>query len=84
MVQKKYKNKKADTKAAEPQLQYRPAERGRELHFFSSFEEMNDADLEEMASMSPAENLMNTTLLIKQVFAKELKGKFSGYRIHFK
>jgi hypothetical protein len=84
MVQKKYKNKKKDTEIAEPQLRYQPVEGGNELHFFSSFKEMNEADQEEMALMNPEENLANTTLLIKQMFAKELKVKFSDYTIHFK
>jgi hypothetical protein len=84
MVQKKYKNKKANTKVAEPPLQYGVIESERELHFFTSFEEMNDADLAEMADMSPEESLMNATLMIKQAFSEELKEKCSDYTIIFK
>jgi hypothetical protein len=84
MVLKKYKNKKADSRVSEPHLQYQKEEGTLELHFFSSYKEMNEADQKEMASTSPEENFMHATLLIKQIFAKELKEKFSGYTIHFK
>lgn len=83
MIQKKTKGKKAMRGVEEPKLLHGEMEYASDLHFFSSFKEMNEADHDEMATMSPEENLFQTTLLIKQVFAKELKKIFSGYTIHF-
>ncbi len=47
----------------------------RSLRFFSSFEEMNDADAKEIAALTPLESLMHTTALIERLYAEELKSK---------
>lgn len=54
------------------------------LTFFSSFEEMNEADAKEMASFTPLQHLQNATGLIKIFYANELKKKFNGFKIYFK
>lgn len=43
------------------------------LNVYNSFKEMNEADAKEMAGLSPAEHLQNTTNLTKKLFAEELK-----------
>ena len=53
------------------------------VRFFSSFEEMNEADAKEMASLSPKEHFQNTTSLIEKIFTKELK-RLAEKRIKFK
>lgn len=54
------------------------------ITFFNSFEEMNDADAREMASISPLQHLQNATELIKMFYANELKKEFNGFKIYFK
>ena len=80
MAKKTYKNKTEAAKANEPKADY-----GKwEIHFFKSFEEMDEHDAKELAAFSPIQHLQNTTDLIKRVFNKELKKKFSDYTIHLK
>ena len=45
------------------------------LRAFGSFEEMNEADAAEMATMSGLEHLMHVTAMLKRIYAKELKVK---------
>lgn len=45
----------------------------KKIKFFSSFEEMNEADAQEMASISPITHLLNATIIAKKVFSEELK-----------
>lgn len=40
---------------------------------FNSFEEMNESDAEARAHISPEQHLINTTLMIKGIYADELK-----------
>lgn len=47
------------------------------LRIFSSFEEMNEADAEEMAAIPPLEHLKNATMRTKRLFAEELKKEMS-------
>jgi len=75
---KKYKKpKSAKTLASEPKSEYG-------LKSFSSFEEMNEADLLEMASFSPLQRMAHVTELLRQFYSEELKNKFSDLTIHFK
>ena len=81
MKMKKYKKiKTVKTVAEEPKTEYSSGS----LQKFGSFEEMNDADLLEMASFSPLERMSHITQLLKQFYAQELKSKFSDFTIHFK
>ena len=45
----------------------------RTLKRFESFEEMNEADAKEMAIISPINHLQNATMLIRKIFAEQLK-----------
>jgi len=45
----------------------------RAIATFSSFEEMNEAVAKEMANISPMIHLQNATMLIKKVYAEQLK-----------
>lgn len=53
------------------------------IKFFTSFNEMNEADAKEMALLTPQEHLQNAVFLIKKIFAEELK-KPMNKRIKFK
>ena len=53
------------------------------LRFFSSFEEMNEADAKEMAALSPLESLIQTTALIERLYADKLKSGIKGRKIYF-
>ena len=48
-------------------------QKNKQIKFFTSFNEMNEADAKEVAALSPKEHLMNATFLIKKIFEKELK-----------
>ncbi len=43
------------------------------ITLFRSLEEMNQADAKEMARLAPAVHLINTTYLIKKIFADKVK-----------
>lgn len=43
------------------------------LKKFDSFSEMDEADAKEMAALTPKEHLQNTTFLIRQIFADDLR-----------
>jgi pyruvate dehydrogenase complex dehydrogenase (E1) component len=60
-----------------------PYQKKQRIRFFSSFEEMDEADAKEMATLSPKEHLQNTTSLIKRIFTEELKNP-PEKRIKFK
>ena len=53
------------------------------LRFFNSFQEMNEADAKEMASMSGVEHLMHVNFFLRQLFSGELEQKMD-LKIHFK
>jgi hypothetical protein len=83
MAKKKYKTKKAASKGvSEPGISYGKAAPEGEIQFFSSFEEMNKADIDEMRQYTPAQRFEHVTHLIKKLYAKELKKKFD-FKIHF-
>lgn len=44
-----------------------------EIRHFNSFEEMNEADAQEMAAIPPIIHLQNATIITKKVFSEELK-----------
>jgi hypothetical protein len=44
----------------------------KKIKFFSSFEEINEADAKERANISPEQHLINTTQRIKNMYADEL------------
>ncbi len=54
----------------EPQSTY---QKKQQLRLFTSFEDANEADAEEMAALSPENHLQNVTMLTERVFAEELK-----------
>lgn len=77
----KYKKpRQAKTTVSEPAIRYN----NQELKIFSSFEEMNEADLIEMASFTPLQRMAHVTALLKQFYGDELKKKFSNLTIRFK
>ena len=82
MTKKKpYKSKTPEpSKAEEPLTRNHP----NKITFFSSFEEMNEYDIREMAKKAPLENLQQMTAFIEHMFAEELKEPFSDFKIHFK
>ena len=45
----------------------------KKIKFFSSFEEMNEADAQEMAAISAIVHLQNATMIAKKVFSEDLK-----------
>jgi len=53
------------------------------IRFFNSFEEMNDADLAEMADFTPSQNFEQATFMIMNFYAEELKMPMDK-KIHFR
>ena len=53
------------------------------IRFFSSFEEMNKYDVQEMTERTPIERLRNITFMLQNLFSEELKKPFD-FTIHFK
>lgn len=45
----------------------------RSITTFTSFEEMNESEAEAMANISPIVHLQNATMLIRKVYAEQLK-----------
>lgn len=77
-MKKEKENKEEESKAEEPVFPY-----GNTIRFFSSFEEMNEADDKEMASLSPTQHLQHITEYIMHVYKDELKGE-NDLTIRFK
>ena len=77
---KTYKSKTTPPEVSEPVATYET----KRLHFFNSFEEMEEADARQMASINPLDHLKNVTELIKRIYAKELKKKMTDFKIHYK
>ena len=61
---------KPENEVNEPETIY---QKKNQVRHFNSFEEMNEADAQEMAAIDPVDHLRNTTLLTKKVFSEELK-----------
>lgn len=59
-------------KILKTEAQIQKYENEKRIHFFSSFEEMNEYDLKEMAQSTPQERFQNITRLIKSLYKKEL------------
>jgi hypothetical protein len=75
------KNKKEGT-VNESSVSYKSKD---QIHFFKSFEEMEEDNYKWLASLTPTEHLRNATELIKRVFAVDLKKKPTiGKTIYFK
>lgn len=75
-----YKEKKKNnySKFREPKTDY-----GR-LGIFQSFEEMNEADAEELAKYTPEQHLMHATSFIQRIYADEFKKRFTVGSVYFK
>ncbi len=65
--------------AGEPQPGY-----SKKIRFFTSFEEMNESDLYEMASSTPVQRLQRVTGMIMAMFKNELSHEMTELTIHFK
>ena len=66
-------------RVSEPEMTYtRPS-----IRFFSSFEEMNAADITEMAGFTPLQNFLQATQMILSFYAAELQ-KPMDKKIHFR
>ena len=82
MESEKEKNIKLDIKknsAGEPEIAYAKPR----FRFFNSFEEMNEADIEEMARFTPIQNFEQVTQLILDFYSDELQ-KPMDKKIHFR
>ena len=77
---KKHKAKPAKKgKAEEPKAAY-----GKKVTFFNSFEEQEEDNFRWLASLTPEQHLQNATVLIKRVYAADLKRNPSiGSRLYF-
>ena len=76
------KNIKPDTKKgslSEPKI----ANTKPRFRFFNSFEEMNEADIEEMAGFTPIQNFEQVTQLILNFYSEVLQ-KPMDKKIHFR
>ena len=69
MKSKQQEQSKKDNLASEPSVVYGK----RRITTFTSFEEMNEAEAKEMANISPIFHLQNATMLIRKVYAEQLK-----------
>jgi len=67
-------------KLNDPILKY---EIKQQLKFFRSFNEINEADAEKMAALTPIENFQKVTFLLKKIYAEELN-KSMNKQIKFK
>ena len=66
-------------KVNEPSMVYSK----KSVRFFDTYEEMNNSDAKEMSAISGLQHLANVTILIKNIFAEELK-KPMDKKVHFK
>jgi len=69
MKSKQQEQSNKDNLVSEPAMVYGK----RSITFSSSFEDMNEAEAKAMAKISPIEHLQNATMLIKKVYAEQLK-----------
>ncbi|MBA3898836.1 MAG: hypothetical protein H0X62_01290 [Bacteroidetes bacterium] len=54
------------------------------IRVFTSYEEMEEKNARELASLSPEEHLRHATDLIKRIFSEELKEEFSVCQVFIK
>ncbi|MEO8150340.1 MAG: hypothetical protein ABI723_22085 [Bacteroidia bacterium] len=73
MEENKSNNKDACKEVNEPQQSYGMGADEKDIHFFSSFEEMEEDNYKWLASLTPEQHLANATAFIKRIFAEELK-----------
>ncbi len=66
-------------KVSEPESNYRKPT----IRFFTSFEEMNEADIIEMAGFTPVQNFEQVTQMILSFYKEELQ-KPLDKKIHFR
>ncbi|HNR19327.1 MAG TPA: hypothetical protein PKN75_08080 [Bacteroidia bacterium] len=69
---KKKKKVNSGNLVNEPDAVYNTMQ-NKELNFFSTFEEMNNADLIQMANSTPMQRLQNITYTIMHLYKKELQ-----------
>ena len=72
------------SQASEPQPEYAAKNAGKSIRFFSSFEEMNEADAKELSQFTPEQHLQHVTEMLKHLYAEELKKPFTNLKIYFK
>ena len=70
--------------AQEPAPQYQKQNSDNTIHFFSSFEAMNEHDIKEMAMGTAEQRFKNILTLINSLFATQLKQSFLPLEIQFK
>ena len=76
------KEKSKDTgKVEEPVAAYN-VPMDKTVRFFSSFEEMNVYDIQDMADRTPSERLRNITFMLQNLFSEELQKPFD-FTLHF-
>jgi len=78
------KKKIEKEKTEEPTPVYGEASGKDTLRFFTSFEEMNEFDLTEMANSSIHIRFQNILILINSIFSKELQVPLEDKTIKFK
>lgn len=82
MNQEEKENNKKAGKVEEPEVAYEKA-MDKTVRFFSSFEEMNDYDLKDMAAHTPVDRLKNITFMLQSLYSEELQKPFD-FTLHFK
>lgn len=84
MANKKRKKIRTDNIVNEPELNYKTTEENRRIHFFSSFEEMENDNYKYWANLTPEQHLQNVTSFLEKIFSKEIKRNPTlGKRIYF-
>lgn len=53
------------------------------INFFSSFEAMNEYDIEQMRKTTPLQRIKNITDIIKTLYREELQKPFTDLRLNF-
>lgn len=83
MKKKKPDKENKPFRVEEPKSAYDSGNSEKTIHFFTSFEEMNEYDHREMAKFTPLERLQHITEFIKHAYADELKKKMTELTIYF-
>jgi hypothetical protein len=78
------KKKNKPSEANEPISGYQKPGAENTIRFFSSFEEMNEYDHKQMASLTPELRLQNITGMIMEMYKEELSKPMTDLTIYFK
>lgn len=84
MMKRKKQSVSKEQKVNEPIAPYILEKAETIVHFFSSPQEMGDANVNEWSRLSPLESMQIATAMILRIYEKELKKKHTDFDIHFK